>query len=66
MPSRTKIRVLTEMQLVKRAHTSSAARGALKRYKTIEEKGGKPVITYSEFNGYRVFDDLEIMTRLQD
>ena len=55
-----KIRVLTEMELIKRVHSSQGAAKALKRYDEIKRRGGKPVITHSEFNGYRVFDDLEI------
>jgi hypothetical protein len=61
MRSSKKTRVLTEMELIKRAHSDHAAAVALKRYDEIRGRGGKPVITYSDFNGYRVFDDLEII-----
>jgi hypothetical protein len=63
MPSRTEIHVLTEMQLIKRAHSSLDAAEALKQYGEIKGRGGSPVIRYSEFDGYRVFDDLEMRLR---
>jgi hypothetical protein len=60
MPSSKKTRFLTEMELIKHAHSDHAAAEALNRCDEIRARGRKPVITYSDFNGYRVFDNLEI------
>jgi hypothetical protein len=63
MPSSKKTRVLTEMELIQRADSSPEAWDALQRCDEIKGRGRKPVITHSEVNGYRVFDDLEIEAR---
>ena len=63
MRSRKKTRVLTEMELIKRADTSPEAWDALQRCDEIKGRGRKPVITYSEFSGYRVFGDREVKPR---
>lgn len=57
MASKSKqIVVLTEIQLLKRAHSDPDAAKELDRYYEIEKAGGNPEIRYSEFNGYRVID----------
>jgi hypothetical protein len=52
-----KTRVLTEAELITRAHNSAEAWDALQRCDEINGRGRRPVITYSEFSGYRMFGD---------
>jgi len=47
-------RQLTLLQLEKRAHSDDSARHALRRYEELAEAGARPIIRYSEFNGYSV------------
>jgi hypothetical protein len=63
MPSSKKTRVLTGMELIHCADSSPEAWEALQRCDEIQGARRKPVITHSEVNGYRVFDDLEIEAR---
>ena len=56
MSRRKQVIALTELQLIKRAHSDDDAAKALDRYYEIEKAGGRPEIRYSEFNGYRVID----------
>ena len=47
-------RQLTLWQLEKRAHSDDGARTALRRYEELALAGARPIICYSEFNGYLV------------
>jgi hypothetical protein len=58
-----KTRVLTEAELITRAQGNPEAWDALQRCDEIKGRGGKPVITYSEFSGYRVFGDRGVKPR---
>jgi hypothetical protein len=53
-----KTRVLTEAELIKDAPSSPDAWDALQRCDEIKGRGRRPVITYSEFSGYREFGDV--------
>ena len=56
MSSRKQAIALTELQLIKRAHSDDDAAKALDRYYEIEKAGGTPIIRFSKFNGYSVID----------
>ena len=58
-----KTRILTEAELITRAHGSPEAWNALQRCDEIKGRGRRPVITYSEFSGYRVFGNREVKPR---
>ena len=47
-------RQLTLLQLEKRAHSDDGARLALRRCEELVHAGVRPIIRYSEFNGYLV------------
>jgi hypothetical protein len=53
-----KTRVVTEAELITCAHSSPEAWDALQRCDEIKGRGRRPVITHSEFSGYRVFGDV--------
>lgn len=48
--------VLTELQLIKRAHSNESAATALDRYYEIKKAGGSSEIRYSKFNLYSIRD----------
>ena len=63
MHSNKKTRVLTEAELITHAHSSPEAWDALQRCDEIKGRGRRPVITYSELSGYRVFGDRGVKPR---
>jgi hypothetical protein len=65
MQNNKKTCVLTEAELLTRAQGSPEAWDALQRCDEIKGRGRRPVITYSEVSGYRVFGDRGVKPRPQ-
>lgn len=64
--SRRQYRAISEIDLIKMAHTSELARQAVDRLYDLKQQGKHPEIQYSRANGFRVFDpNDEFLDRLK-